>query len=255
MCTMMTRCMGSLATGSFLIGVLSLLRYLTKKAAKLGQKRPVIGGMFKCCSCCLWFVSKAVEVVNKYAYVYVAMEHSSFCNSARKSFKLIAKYPVQLVVMRSINGFVLLCGKLLLTTSCMLCLLFALEELQREFCVVFLLLVTLATFQVFRFQANIIAAAADTIFVCYAMDLDLNGAAVHLKPSHRLHAKVKLAVEQYERDYPGQVPVLSGSVAATSSSSSSKFELELQPEGGGKVTDAQRLQDLLKEQEEEEARP
>ena len=63
-------------------GVLSLLRYLTKKAAKLGQKRPVIGGMFKCCSCCLWFVSKAVEVVNKYAYVYVAMEHSSFCNSA-----------------------------------------------------------------------------------------------------------------------------------------------------------------------------
>ena len=75
-----------------------------------------------------------------------------------------------------------------------------------------------------------------------SQDLDLNGAAVHLKPSHRLHAKVKLAVEQYERDYPGQVPVLSASAAGTSSSSSSKFELELQPEGGGKVTDAQRLQ-------------
>lgn len=203
--TMLTRCMGALATGSFLIGLLSMVRWAIKKLQRLTKKQPALSGILKCCGCCVCLVEKVVSVVNKYAYVYVAMEHATFCVAAKKSFGLIRKYPIQLVVMRAINGFVLLCGKLLLTTTCMLLLVLAMVELERDFCAVFVLVVALATFQVFRFQANIIAAAADTIFVCYAMDLDLNeGEAVHLKQatSNRLHEKVEQAVAGYMRDHP-----------------------------------------------------
>ena len=67
--------------------------------------------------------------------------------------------------------------------------------------------------QVFRLQANVIGAAADTVFVCYVMDLSLNDCeAVHLKNSAaNLHQKVQAAVAQYEADYPQEVQLQKGS--------------------------------------------
>eukprot|EP01052_Picozoa_sp_SAG31_P055390 SAG31_NODE_15269_length_763_cov_0.969880_1_plen_129_part_10 len=71
------------------------------------KKQPALGTVFKCCKCCLCCIEKFVEVVNKYAYVYVAMESCSFCAGAKKSFALIREYPIQMVVMKAINWFVL----------------------------------------------------------------------------------------------------------------------------------------------------
>merc|ERR1712166_708720 len=81
------------------------------------------------------------------------------------------------------------------------------ESMGRDFCALFVFLVGLALFQVFKIQADVIQAAADTVFVCYVLDLSLNdGEAVHLRQSSSgLHQKVQAAVTQYEKDYPKEI--------------------------------------------------
>jgi hypothetical protein len=108
---------GSLAFGSLILGIVSFLRYLLKKAEAVSKRQPALATVFKCCKCCLCCIEKFVEMISQYAYVYVAMEHCGFCAGAKKSFKLVSKYPVQMVVMKAINGFVLLCGKCMLVCS------------------------------------------------------------------------------------------------------------------------------------------
>ena len=97
------------------------------------------------------------------------------------------------------------------------------DQLERDFCTLFIVLCTLVLFQIFRFQANIIGAAADTIFVCYVMDLNLNdGEAVHMQSSAGLHERVQAAVTDYERENPmGDSARLR---LAPTSSSSATFE-------------------------------
>merc|ERR1711865_318652 len=86
------------------------------------------------------------------------------------------------------------------------------ESMGRDFCALFVFLVGLALFQVFKTQADVIQAAADTVFVCYVLDLSLNdGEAVHLKNSAaNLHQRVQSAVDQYERDYPHEIELQKG---------------------------------------------
>lgn len=223
---------GSLAFGSLVMGIIGFLRYLLKKAENVSKKQPALATVFKCCKCCLCCLEKFIDIINKYAYVYVAMENCTFCAGAKKSYGLISNYPIQvrpqgqaglrvpkyclsslkhcrslqMVVMRAINGFVLFCGKLFLTLTTMVFFLLFMDKLGREFCVLFVVLCSLGMFQVFRFQANIIAAASDTIFVCYVMDLNLNnGEAIHMQTSAGLHAKVQAAVSEYEKENPSEV--------------------------------------------------
>merc|ERR1719231_687866 len=121
--------------------------------------------------------------------------------------------------MKAINGFVLFCGKLFLTATTAIFFIFFLERLDREFCVLFIVLCAVGMFQVFRFQANIIAAASDSIFVCYVMDLSLNnGEAVHMQTSAGLHAKVAAAVTAYERENPSEVQLTQRSAQSDSNS-------------------------------------
>jgi hypothetical protein len=204
---------GSLAMGAFSVAVCSFIRYILKKFERWSKRQPALATAFKCCKCCMCFVEKAVTVVNEYAYVYIAMERVSFCSGAKKAFKLISQYPVQLVVMKSINSFVLMCGKLFLTSGMVLLFVLSMENFEREFCGLFVFLVGLALYQVFKIQADVIQAAVDTVFVCYVMDLSLNdGEAVHLKQSaSNLHQKVQAAVAQYEADYPQEVQLQKGS--------------------------------------------
>lgn len=198
---------GSLAMGSFAVAICSFLRYLLKKFERWSKSHPALATAFKCCKCCMCLAEQVITVVNQYAYVYVAMERCTFCSGAKKSFKLISQYPVQLVVMKSINGFVLMCGKLFLTCLMLLLFVMGMESMGRDFCALFVFLVGLALFQVFKIQADVIQAAADTVFVCYVLDLSLNdGEAVHLRQSSSgLHQKVQAAVTQYEKDYPKEI--------------------------------------------------
>jgi len=198
---------GSLALGALCVGVCSFLRYVLGKVERWSKANPALATVFKCCKCCLWCVETCFTFVSQYAYVYVAMERCTFCSGAKKSFDLISQYPIQLVVMKAINSFVLLCGKLLLTSTMLIFFFLMLERLERDFCGLFIVLVGIGLLQVFRLQANVIEAAADTVFVCYVMDLNLNdGEAVHLKNSTaNLHQKVQSAVAQYERDYPHEI--------------------------------------------------
>jgi len=218
---------GSLAMGAFAVAICSFLRYVLKKCERWSKSHPGIATAVKCCKCCMWCAEKFVKFVNQYAYVYVAMERCTFCAGAKKSFKLISEYPVQLVVMKSINGFVLMCGKLFLTCLMLLLFVMSLEGMDREFCGLFVFLVGLALFQVFKIQADVIQAAVDTVFVCYVLDLSLNdGEAVHLRQSASgLHQKVSAAVAQYEKEYPEEVELQKLPMKRSGSGSSSEADL------------------------------
>lgn len=225
LCANLTVSHGSLAMGSFAVAICSFVRYVLKKLERWSKSHPSVSAAIKCCKCCMWCAEKFVKFVNQYAYVYVAMERCTFCAGAKKSFKLISEYPVQLVVMKSINGFVLMCGKLFLTCFMLLLFVMGLESMDREFCGFFIFLVGLALFQVFKIQADVIQAAVDTVFVCYVLDLSLNdGEAVHLRQSSSgLHQKVSAAVAQYEKQFPQEVELQKLPTKGSASGSSSEL--------------------------------
>ncbi len=47
---------------------------MLKKCEGWSKRQPALATIFKCCKCCLCCLEKFVDVINKYAYVYVAME-------------------------------------------------------------------------------------------------------------------------------------------------------------------------------------
>ena len=79
--------LGSLAMGSFLIAVISLIRaifeYLVKKYEALAGSDNIAYKMATCCiRCVLWCLDSYVKFLNKNAYIQIALQSKNFCPSA-----------------------------------------------------------------------------------------------------------------------------------------------------------------------------
>lgn len=87
--------LGSLAFGSFIVAVVTMLRimfeyfiYQFEKANPSNKENPV----YKCAKCCvrcyLKCLDTCVKYINKNAYIQIALHNSNFCTAAKESFFL-----------------------------------------------------------------------------------------------------------------------------------------------------------------------
>lgn len=85
--------MGSLAFGSFLIAVCRFVRLILSVVAKHAeaQGNATLACVAKCLVCCVDCFKRFLEMINKNAYVDIAINSTSFCVAATHSLKFLAE--------------------------------------------------------------------------------------------------------------------------------------------------------------------
>jgi len=89
--------LGSIAFGSFLIAVITLIRvifeYIAKKYEAVGNKDNAVYKAVSCCiRCCLWCLDKYVKFITKNAFIQIALSNKSFCPAAFSAFYLMIRH-------------------------------------------------------------------------------------------------------------------------------------------------------------------
>lgn len=86
--------LGSLAWGSFLIAVVTMIRVIFEYCVYQYEKANGDSIIFKIVTCCIRCYLKCldccVKFMNKNAYIQIALHNSSFCLAARESFWIMA---------------------------------------------------------------------------------------------------------------------------------------------------------------------
>jgi hypothetical protein len=94
---------GTLAFGAAIIAIVRIIRaillYIAKQAEKDGNA--ILACIAKCLACCVTFMKKCLEFLNKNAYMDVAIRSTWFCTAARNALKMIMQ---EAALMSLLNG-------------------------------------------------------------------------------------------------------------------------------------------------------
>jgi hypothetical protein len=93
-----------MAFGSLIIAICQTIRICLKafEMSKAGDNT-LVRLALKCAQCAVWCLQKSIEFVSYYGYVYVALEGGSFCRGCKSTFHLVAKYPAQVAVNKTVQ--------------------------------------------------------------------------------------------------------------------------------------------------------
>jgi hypothetical protein len=203
--------MGSLAMGSFIIGVIRLAKimfvYAARVAAKAGGQNKVSELALKCGLCYIQCLEKVTDYINEAAYAYMAVAGESFLSSAWNGFLLNVKHLLQFSFANLIAKVFIFIGKVGITAGNVFSLLFIMSAITNDSEEVSsklgpCLVVGLWTY----FTASVFLGLFDT--ACLAMmtslsiDMDCNdGNPVHGPPTfHESCDKIKNNSDAYEKE-------------------------------------------------------
>jgi nitrogen fixation-related uncharacterized protein len=86
---------GSIAFGSFIIAVITMIRvvfeYLAKQYETANKENVVVKATICCIRCVLWCLDKYVKFITKNAFIQIALNNKNFCSAAWTSFFLIVR--------------------------------------------------------------------------------------------------------------------------------------------------------------------
>jgi hypothetical protein len=91
--------LGTLAYGSFLIAVVTMIKivfeYFAKKAEALEQadQTSIVKCVLCCLRCCIWCVDCCIKFITENAYIQTAIKGTHFCESAQESFYMMVRNP------------------------------------------------------------------------------------------------------------------------------------------------------------------
>ena len=109
--------MGSIALGSLLIALFQMLRialtYLYNKAKASNNK--LTQYILACVLCCATLIQKVLSLINKNAYIEIAIYGYSFCQGAKAATNALSHNALKFVAISWISGFLSLSGKILIS--------------------------------------------------------------------------------------------------------------------------------------------
>jgi len=190
--------MGSLAMGSFIIGLIRFVKivfiYAARLAAKSGGENKVTACILKCGLCYITCLEKVTDYINEAAYAYMAVSGENFCMSAWNGFLLNVKHILKFSFANLIANVFIFVGKVGLTIGNIFSLIFIMnlrndtEEISSVFgpCIV----VGCFTY----FTSTVFLGLFDTgvmaMMTSLAIDMDLNGEETRFGPP-TFHEKCK----------------------------------------------------------------
>ena len=172
---------GTAAFGSLIIAIIKTIRaivaYIQKKALKAKTCRVLIKVVLCVIQCCLWCIEKCMKFINKNAYIQTAIFGYSFCKAARCAFFLILRNIVRIAALGLVSSFVLLLGKIIITTGATILCYMALDATIADDDINYLWLVLLLTAVIAYYVANMFnevwGMAMSTILQCFVADEEI----------------------------------------------------------------------------------
>lgn len=102
--------LGSLAFGSFLIAVVTMLKvifeYYANKVEKMNGDNPAVKMLLCIARCVIWCLDCCVKFISENAYIQVAINGVNFCTGAKNGFFLIIGNPGMYAAM-NIAGWIM----------------------------------------------------------------------------------------------------------------------------------------------------
>ncbi|CAH8829429.1 unnamed protein product [Trichobilharzia szidati] len=181
---------GSLALGSFLIALLQWLRavleYLSTKLKK--SDNPIAKFFIKCLCCCFWLLENFLRLLNRNAFIMIAIYGQGFCSASRSALSLLSRNVIRLIVVDKVTDFILFIGKLVvvgavggLAYTYLEGTLFGGNKLLNElnppnlhYAFIPLCIIILASYLVATLFSSVFEMGVDTIFLCFLEDLERN---------------------------------------------------------------------------------
>jgi len=97
---------GSIAFGAFIVAVVQTLRaiveYINSKTKEAQEESCVTRMLIKCLQCCLACCESCVKMINKHAYVEIAIWGHGFCSSACRVLGLFASHGTYVAMVNGI---------------------------------------------------------------------------------------------------------------------------------------------------------
>lgn len=115
--------MGTLAVGSFLVTVCTIIKfifeYFAAKAEAASSADPTccVKTMIWIARCCIWCVDCCIRFISDNAYIQTAMKGTNFCTSAMSSFYLMVRNPFAWTALTTISYIMFFLGKGLIVTA------------------------------------------------------------------------------------------------------------------------------------------
>jgi hypothetical protein len=107
--------MGTLAVGSFLVTVMTIVKfvfeYFAEKAESLSGDNCCVQVLLCIARCFIWCVDCCIRFISDNAYIQTAMKGTSFCTSALASFYLMVRNPATWAALSTISYIMFFLGK------------------------------------------------------------------------------------------------------------------------------------------------
>jgi len=176
--------MGSLAMGSFVIGIIRFAKimfiYAARMAAKASGDNKVSQLTLKCGLCYIECLEKVTDYINEAAYAYMAVSGENFIKSAWNGFLLNVKHIMKFSFANLLANVFIFLGKVGITVGNVFSLLFIMKTVTKDMDEISSIFGPCLVVGVFTyFTASVFLGLFDTavmsMMTSLAIDMDLNG--------------------------------------------------------------------------------
>lgn len=178
--------LGSLAFGSLIIAIIQIIRIIleyVEKKLKGKANNKVVKYIIKCLKCVFWFLEKVMKIINKNAFIMIAIYGKNFCHSAKEAFFLLMRNIVRVAVVNKVTDFIILMGKLsvsVLVGVAAFCFYTERIPLVADFLPVPevsyhwtpIVIICVGTYAIAWCFFSVYDMAVDTLFLCFLEDLE-----------------------------------------------------------------------------------
>jgi choline transporter-like protein 2/4/5 len=176
--------MGSLAFGSFLLAVVTMIRVICEyliyqyEKANVGMNENCVWKCMKCSiRCVTGCLDCCVKYINKNAYIQIALHNSNFCTAAKESFFLNLRNGGRFGAVSMIGAILTVLGKGSIVASCIFITIAVVDNEFPQVSQPWLpaIIIAFFAFLVSSMFLSIFQDAALTILHCFCLDEEQGG--------------------------------------------------------------------------------
>lgn len=194
--------LGSVALGSFLVAIFKVIRIVTRQIQYLIQRNcmsnPAVnsdatgnaqsnaisnlnanatcGSMAYVWRMFIWFFDNMVMIINRDAYVEVAIHGHSFLSGAKRAFTILASNPLKLLAIKTVSNILLVVAKVCVVIGTVSMAVVLLEEKTSRLNYSWspIIISAMYAYIVAHWFLSVYEMVIDALFICYCEDFELS---------------------------------------------------------------------------------
>lgn len=192
--------MGSVALGSLLVAIFKVLRIVTRQiqflvqrncmtnpvnhGANMGAPQSSLNTSSISTSCCgsfsyvwrlfIWFFDNIVMIINRDAYVEIAIHGHSFLSGAQRALQVLASNPLKLLAIKSVGNLLLVVAKVCVVFGTISMAIVLLDErtIQLNYAWSPIVVSAIYSYIVAHWFLSVYEMVIDALFICYCEDYE-----------------------------------------------------------------------------------